>query len=318
VRDFHAAALAIPLLLTAFWAVESGHRWLAVAAAALTLLCREDAALPVIGLGAWMAVARGRWIAGLLTAGGALVVLVADLRWLIPAYRGEPYSHLWRYRYLGGSIGEILWTGLMHPLRTVGILLTTGRAVYLAALLAPLGVLPGFVENLLSSDPILYHHRTQYQSFVLPFLILGAISGYARLERRQPGRWPAPVLVVAMVASLALASRTVNDLAVARFWPTSDQRAAYRVLAHVPPGAAVSALDPYVPHLSLRRFVFVFPVGIEKSDYVLVDLESYPWRRLPDVTLTRDGARVTITVGPREWRYLVAAQSGPHLLLRRM
>src|SRR6185369_8994686 len=56
VRDFHAAALAIPLLLAAFWAVETGWPWLALVPAALTLLCREDAALPVIGLGAWMAV----------------------------------------------------------------------------------------------------------------------------------------------------------------------------------------------------------------------------------------------------------------------
>jgi uncharacterized membrane protein len=330
VRDFHAAALAIPLLLAAFWAVESGRPWLALVPAALTLLCREDATLPVVGLGVWMAVARGRWVAGLVTVATALGVLGVDVRWIIPAYRGEPYTHLWRYRYLGGSLTEIAATGLLHPLRTLGALLTPGRAVYVAVMLAPLaflpllggwdvvGVLPGLAENLLSSDPVLYNHRTQYQAFVLPFLILGAIGGYARLERRRPGRWPAPVLVVAMVASLALASRTVNDFAVARFWPTPDQRAAYRVLAQVPPAAAVSAQDPYVPHLSMRRLVFVFPVGIDKSDYVLIYLDSYPWRNLPGVTLTRDGARATITIGAREWRYVVAAQAGPHLLLRRL
>jgi hypothetical protein len=90
------------------------------------------------------------------------------------------------------------------------------------------------------------------------------------------------------------------------------------VLARVPPAAAVSAQDPYVPHLSLRTLVFVFPVGIEKSDYVLVNLDSYPWRRLPGVTLRRDGDRVTIATGGVEWRYAVAAQGGPHLLLRRL
>jgi uncharacterized membrane protein len=202
--------------------------------------------------------------------------------------------------------------------------------VYLAAMLAPLaflpllggwdllGVLPALVQNLLSSDPVLYGFRAQYQSFVLPFLILAAIGGYARLARRRPGPWPAAVLVVAMVASLTLASRTVNNLAVARFWPAPAQRAAYQVLARVPPAAAVSAQDPYVPHLSLRRLVFVFPVGIEKSDYVLVNLDSYPWRNLPGVTLTRDGASVTIMAGGVGRRYAVAAQAGPHLLLRRL
>jgi hypothetical protein len=59
-------------------------------------------------------------------------------------------------------------------------------------------------------------------------------------------------------------------------------------------------------------------VGIEKSDYVLINLDTYPWRNLPGVTLTRDGTTVTIVVGQIERRYAVAAQAGPHLLLRRL
>lgn len=330
VRDFHAAALAIPLLLAAFWAVEARRPWLALPPVALTLLCREDAALPVLGLGIWMAVAHRRWLLGPLTATAALAILAVDVRFVIPAYRGEPYSHLGRYAHLGGSLGEIVANALLHPLQTFGALLTGRRGVYLVAMLAPLaflpllggwdllGVLPALAQNLLSSDPILYGFRTQYQSFVLPFLVLAAVGGYARLARRRPGAWPVAVLVVAMVASLALGSRTVNNLAVARFWPVPSQRAAYRVLALVPPGAALTAQDPYVPHLSLRPLVFVFPVGIEKSDYVLINLDSYPWRQLPGVALQRDGGQVTIMADGIARRYAVAAQAGPHLLLRRV
>jgi uncharacterized membrane protein len=330
VRDFHAAALAIPLLLAALWAVEAGRVWLALLPAALTLLCREDAALPVMGLAAWIAVARRRWLPGALAAAVALAVLVVDVRFVIPAYRGQPYSHLGRYAEFGGSLPEIAANVVLHPLRTLATLLTGPRLLYLGAMLAPLaflpllggwdllGAVPALVQNLLSSDPVLYGHRTQYQSFVLPFLVLAAVGGYARLARRRPGPWPVAVLVVAMVASLALASRTVNNLAVARFWPAPDQRAAYRVLAQVPPAAAVSAQDPYVAHLSLRPLVFVFPVGIDKSDYVLVNVDTYPWRNLPGVTLRREGSRVTVVVAGTERRYTVAAQAGPHLLLRRL
>jgi uncharacterized membrane protein len=330
VRDFHAAALAIPLLLAAFWAVEAGRPWLWLLPVALTLLCREDAALPVLGLGAWMALGRGRRLAGALTAAAALALLLVDVRWIIPAYRGEPYAHLGRYARLGGSLPEIVTTMILHPLRVLGIAATGGRLVYLGALLAPLaflpllggcdllGALPALAQNLLSSDPILYGFRTQYQAFVLPFLVLAAVGGYARLTRRRPGHWPATVLVVAMLASLVLASRTMNNLAVARFWPAPSVRAAYSVLAQVPAGAAVSAQDPYVPHLSLRSLVFVFPVAIEKSEYVLVNLASYPWRALPGFTLARDGATVTIATGRTGWRYAVAAEAGPHLLLRKL
>ena len=330
VRDFHTAALAIPLLLAAAWAVEAGRPWWALAPAALTLLCREDAALPVIGLGAWMALARRRWGPGALAAVGALAVLALDVRFIVPAYRGEPYSHLGRYAQLGDSLGAIVTTIVLHPLHTLASLITADRMLYLGAMLAPLGllpllggwdlvgVLPALARNLLSVDPVLYNYRAQYQAFVLPFLVLAAIGGYARLERRRPGHWPVTVLVVAMVVSLALDSRTANNLAVARFWPTPAQMAAYRALAAVPPAAAVTAQDPYVPHLSLRPRVFVFPVGIDKSDYVLVDLETYPWRHLPGVTLAREGTTVTIVSGGAEYRYTVAAEAGPHLLLRRL
>jgi len=331
VRDFHAAALVIPLLLAAIWAVEAERPLWACGAAALALLCREDAAIAVVGLGMWAALARGLWLWGAGLAAGALGLLYAELRWVIPQYRGEAYSHLGRYGHLGRSLTEIVSTMLLHPLRAAAGLLTLERLVYLGALLAPLallplavplemvGAVPGLAQNLLSRDPILFHHRTQYQAFVLPFLFVAAVAGYARLAARRPGRMPAAVLVVAMVASLALSSRTVNQLAVYRFWPTPEQRAAYRVMAAVPAGAAVSAQDPYVPHLAMRPLVFVFPVGLEKSDHVLVNATTYPWRSLPGATMVREGDTVSISPAPGgpEYRYAVAAEAGPHLLLRR-
>jgi uncharacterized membrane protein len=329
IRDFHAAALAIPLVLAAVWAVEAGRPVVFVAAVALTLACREDAALPVLGLGAWLAFGRRRWLLGLATGAAALAVLLVDLTWVIPAYRGAPYPHLARYAGLGTSVTGILGGALLHPARSVALVATGGRFVYVLALLAPfgflpllspldcLGALPALGQNLLGSDPILYNYRTQYQSFVLPFLVVAAIGGYARVAR-APGRRPATLLVVAAIASLTLTARTVNSFAFDRWWPRPEQRAAYAVLAEVPPDAAVSAQDPYVPHLSLRPLVFVFPVGIEKSQFVLVNLASYPWRALPDVRMRRDGDRVTITVpGAPEYSYTVTARAGPHLLLRR-
>ena len=329
VRDFHAAALAIPLLLAAIYSAEAGRPLSFAAAVLLTLACREDAALPVMGLGLWLAADKRRWALGLGTAAGAFAVLVADVRWVIPSYRGAPYPHLARYAELGRSFGEILTGLLLHPFRAASGVVTGGRIGYLLATLAPLaflpllspahllGALPALAQNLLGSDPILYNHRSQYQSFVLPFLVAGGIAGYGRFARRWPERRRA-VLVVAMLASLALAARTVNDLAVERWWPKSEHRAAYSILARIPPGAAVSAQEKYVAHLSLRPRVFVFPVGIGESAYVLLDTTAYPWRYLPGAHMERDQGRVTITLGSGEEHHFgVEAEEGPHLLLRR-
>jgi uncharacterized membrane protein len=331
VRDFHAAALAIPLLLAALYFAEVGRHWLFLAAALLTLMCREDAALAVVGLGAWLGLARRRWLAGAVTALGAFTLLAVDLSWVIPHFRHEPYAHLWRYAGLGHSLGEVVATMVVHPVRTLEGLLTGGRLIYLAAMLAPLGflplgggwdlvgALPALAENLLSSDPILYNYRTQYQSFVLPFLLLAGIGGYSRLVTRWRGRQPIAVLGVAFALSLGLASPALNDLAVARWWPDADQRAAYAVLARVPAAASISAQERYVPHLGLRHLVTVFPVALDRADYVLVNERAYPWRDLPDVLLERTGDTVTIVAAARRpLRYEVAARAGPHLLLHRL
>lgn len=331
VRDFHAAALAIPLLLAALYFAEAERHWLFLAAIALTLMCREDAALAVLGVGAWLGLARRRCLAGAATALGAFALLAIDLSWVIPHFRHEPYAHLWRYAALGHSLGEVITGVVLHPVRTIAGLLTGGRLIYLLAMLAPLGFLPllggwdlvgavpALAENLLSSDPVLYNYRTQYQSYVLPFLLLAAIGGYSRLATRWKGRQPVAVLGVAFVLSLALASPAANDLAVARWWPDAEQRAAYSVLARVPAAASISAQERYVPHLGLRRLVTVFPVALDRVDYVLVNERAYPWRDLPDVVMEHAGDAVTIVAaGGRTFHYAVAAQAGPHLLLRRL
>jgi len=332
VRDFHAAALAVPLLLAALYFAESDRPWLFWIATGLALATREDAAIAVAGLGAWVALAKGRRLRGAITAAGAFALLVAETRWLIPHFRGGAYPHLGRYAHLGRSVPEIVTAMLLHPFRLLRGLLTSQRLLYLGALLAPLaflpllapaellGLLPPLLENLLGQDRVLFNHRTQYQSFVLPFLFAGAIAGYVRLAARRPDAWPQRVLVAAVIVSLALSSRTLNDLAVDRFWPTPEHREAREVIAKVPPEVAVSAQDQYVAHLSLRPLVFVFPAGIEKADYVLVNAAIYPWRSLPDVTMRQEDAEtmtIRATAEGSERRFRIRYRSGPHLLLER-
>ena len=121
------------------------------------------------------------------------------------------------------------------------------------------------------------------------------------------------------MVSLGLASSLTNELAVARWWPGPEQRAAYTVLAQVPPAASIAAQDRYVPHLTTRRLATFFPTAIERTEYVMVNLDTYPWRHFPDVTLERTGNTVTIVNSNRlALRYAVVAQSGPHVLLRRL
>jgi hypothetical protein len=64
--------------------------------------------------------------------------------------------------------------------------------------------------------------------------------------------------------------------------------------------------------------VSVFPVDIEKADYVVLNAATYPWRSLPGVTMARDGERVVVTMPDgHAYPFVVAAEKGDHVALRR-
>ncbi len=218
----------------------------------------------------------------------SIALLLVDVHWIMPYFRGAPYRHLYRYTHLGSSVGGILVSPLVRPGVVIRTVLTAAKARYLLALLAPLGflrlfapralaaALPGLAMNLLSRDPRLYHHRSQYVSFVLPFLILAAVEGYRALGAAAPGRRrigrlsPAVALAVAAFASVAPTSRTVNELAVSRWWPDERVRAVHRLMARVPPMASITTNERLVPHLATRPTVFVSKEdGLLRAEWLL-------------------------------------------------
>jgi uncharacterized membrane protein len=305
VRDVHPQAFAIPLVIAAAAACDAGrYGWCALALVA-TLGGREDAAIAVVGFGAWLAMARRRWALGVAIAAASVALLAVDVALVMPLFRGEPYPHLHRYTWLGASSTEMATSLVLRPDRWLPVVATLPKGVYLLALLAPLGflpllaprvlvaALPGLAVNLLSTDPVLFHHRSQYQAFVLPFLVLAAVEGYARLRAwtdagRLAPAWRARALALAGLVALALTARTVNDLTVTRWRPWPEVHAARALMARIPPTASVSANERLVPHLATRPEVYVFPAGVPRSAFVL-ELRG---ARVPD------GYRAMATDGP--------------------
>jgi uncharacterized membrane protein len=62
-------------------------------------------------------------------------------------------------------------------------------------------------------------------------------------------------------------------------WPeaTAHTRLADSIIARIPASASVSAQSDLVPHLSNRRFVYLFPYRAVEADYVLLDVTSNPY-----------------------------------------
>lgn len=289
IRDVHPTAFAIPLLIAAAWAIDAERPVWAALAVLAALAGREDCAVAGVGLGIWLALARRRRVAGALVAIACVAVLWLDINLLMPHFRGEPYPHLVkRYAYLGSTLPQVLTSIVVRPWRWVPVVATPEKALYLAAMLAPLGflpllapraaaaALPGLAMNLLSTDSFLFSYRTPYQAFVLPFLFLAAVEGFATLRSAEwrPRRVPArAVMVAAALVALVLGARTVNDLGVDKWTLGPEQRALRGLLARVPPVVPVTVNERLVPHLATRAECYVFPTGVARAQWVL-DRES--------------------------------------------
>lgn len=330
-RDFHPQALAIPLLLAALYFFEAGQPILYWAAVLLTACTREDASLALIGLGLWALAVRRRPWTGVATAALGVAWLLVTTRWLIPFFRGETYSHLARWEHLGGSVDEIALGMLARPGEVLGFVFGLQRLRYLVAVLAPwaflplLGplalvpTLPTLAANLLSTDPVLFHYRTQYTVYLLPFLALGTITGVRRLGRWKGERAVQLALGLAFVVSIALTARTVNDLMVSRWWPDARTRNVHALVAMVPPRVVVGTDERIVPHLAHRPRVYIFPQQLPDCEWVLVDIGPGSEYSFKHHRVEREAQRIVfrpMKAGPDE-TFRIVAERGPLVLAQR-
>ena len=221
--DFHTVAVAATLLLLTLYFIATERFRLALLAAALTALAREDAALFVGALGAYLwlrqwLVRRWRGVekdpfnaAGRL----GLVLLIGAGGWGLIAFgliapffngtigmlrrggHGTVGSVFWlRYNWLGRSPPIALvnvfrrpglwlsWFAQRDVLAYLGTLALSGGVV---ALLAPgelLLALPGVLENSLSSFDWMRSGGAHYSILIIPFLFFAAIEATRRWVSR--------------------------------------------------------------------------------------------------------------------------------------
>jgi uncharacterized membrane protein len=296
-NEFHPVALATPLLLFAFDALDRDRLRLFAVYAALAVLTKEEIGLVVAGMGIWYALSRRRVRTGVaIAAAGALVSAVA-IGVVIPHYNdGASSSFYSRYGDVGGSPGGILKTAVTHPLRLVTTAFDHRGVHYLVDLVVPLLVLgaaaplalvvavPELALNLLSTTPTQTSIHYHYTAGIIPALIVAAVLGAARLLR---GRlWLAAPLAGAAVAAMLVTNYALGAVPLWRYVPggetyqatasrvTAHDRVAARALRLIPPGVVVSASNNLGAHLSARRRVLSLPF-VQDATWVAAD-ETQP------------------------------------------
>ncbi len=272
---FHPDALMITPLLFAYWlAARRSWRWFAVAVV-VALLCKEDAALAVVGLGLLLVWRRQRR-AGVLTAAAGAAWFLLATKVLIPAFNdGQPAFYEAMFPTLGDSMGEIVFNAVRHPSRvlelaTSGERLTYYRQLLLPVALAPLASLPVLlvgapqvVINVSAEALRTYDIHFHYSSAVIAAVFLATVEGCARLGRRPGlGRFAVGLVAVASLAGNVAWSPSPLSVSYGKgIWarPSPWVPALRAAVDQVPPEAGVSASYTLVPHLTHRTTIYEFP-----------------------------------------------------------
>ena len=291
-NEFHAVALATPLLLLAFWYLDEDRLAAFAVVAALACLTKEQVPLTVAALGIWYALARGRRLAGTVIAGGGLATAALAIGVVVPHFapRGaSPFEG--RYAAVGGSPAGIVETFLTDPLLALGEMLDGHGVPYLLELLLPLAALPllaplaaltalpELAANLLSSTRTQQSIHYHYTAAAIPGLVAASVFGAAWLRRRRG--WVRPVATTVVVVGVA-ANYLLGAIPVWRAFPggetlgtrehivSAHDRVAARAVRLIPDDVVVSATNSLGAHLSERHRLHSFPF-LHDSTWIAAD-----------------------------------------------
>ena len=299
--EFHAVPLAVSPLLFAFHYIKEKDwpkTWLF---AILAMSTKEEITLLVFVLGLYaLLVQKERLMGGLLALVSLAWFGVATFV-IIPHFRATAETiYTQRYTGLGGSFKGIILTLLTKPWVVVGLLLSGPRLAYLGGLLASVGFLslfdlptlllsaPIYLANALSDYPLMYSGELHYSAPVVPFFVVSAIYGAKRLvgwlgkfrqrlRLSEVGPLSAKTLVLLWLLLCSLGYQRLRGFTplgpnfnVPRITP--HHRLFQRFAAQIPSDAVLSTTPPLFPHLTHRRVIYLFPVVLDDTEYVLLDV----------------------------------------------
>jgi uncharacterized membrane protein len=299
--EFHAVPLAVSPLLFAFHYTKEKDWPKAWLFAILAMSVKEEITLLVFMLGLYAFVVQREWLMGGLLALVSLAWFWGATFVIIPYFRATTETiYTQRYTSLGGSFKGIILTLLTKPWVVLGLLLSGPRLTYLIGLLASVGFLslfdpptlllsaPIYLANALSDYPLMYSGELHYSAPVVPFFVVSAIYGTKRLVgwlgklgRRlslsEVGRLSAKALVLLWLLLCSLGYQRLRGFTplgpnfdVPRITP--HHRLFQRFAAQIPPDAVLSTTPPLFPHLTHRRVIYLFPVVLDDTGYVLLDV----------------------------------------------
>lgn len=283
--DFHEVSFLTPLLLAAFYFLETERWWWAGIFLTLSASVREDAIPVVLFVGVFF-LARKKWKVGIITTTLALIYLVLVLKVFMPSLAGGELLRFDRYYNLGATPGEAIKNVLTDPTLVAETIFTLPKIKYLLVLFLPVAFLPffsgsaflllipGLAENLLTYFPLQFSGTYQYDSLLISGIFVATVYGLNNIIRKWPFReglikW----ILIATMAIGFLARSPVSPVTfpIELFKANPTWEAYRKIVNMVPDGVSIAAPTNLIPHLSNREHSYM--LGKEKivPDVVIID-----------------------------------------------
>lgn len=297
--DFHTDAFLIPLVFAAYYFLTARKTFWAVFSLVLMLLCKESAAILVFAFGVFIVTSQKRYRLGIF------VLALAATWWVVVTNVVMPrFANTVSYPYLswlpfGSSYSENISAVARNPALLIPVFFSGDKIQLYTKLFLPLFALSflsprhyvlfifPLAAQVLGSinHPGMASITSHYPAHTLAFIFIAAIFGarnlvdflnnriYKGVDKRERISF---VIGVVVIISVLVSFGKSDGYKLSKFMRSADALHSGRlrqILKTVPQEASVSAVHRIVPHLTHRKYIYIWennPNTCYLTEYVVL------------------------------------------------
>lgn len=309
--DYHSVVVASSIVPWFFVAIKLNKKILSAILLGFILVSQENISLWIFFICIALAIEYRKEFKKtsllLLFSGISLAYFFIVITYIIPHFSTRNEYSGFMYSILGNNIFEALKFALIHPLDCLRLLFINHSnnpigdfvkaELHVLIILSGLPLLfikpqyllmliPIYFQKLFHDNYAVWSIGAQYNIEYAPILAIGIFTVISQLKKRR-----IQIIVSSLVLFLATLStiRTldntifyteksrINFLRGMHYRRNYDVKSVHQCLQKIPEDAKVSAQSPFVPHLSLRKYIYQFPI-IKNADYIVFSVNEigYP------------------------------------------
>ncbi|MDD5465379.1 MAG: DUF2079 domain-containing protein [Candidatus Omnitrophica bacterium] len=281
--DFHTDVFLIPLAFISYYLLITKRTFWSVIAIFLMLCCKESAAVLVFAYGIFSFICLKRYRFGLALLVLAIAWWAFVTNFVMPHFANTKVYPYLKWLPFGATYTENILAVIKNPALLINLFFSNDKLIYYAKLFVPLGMLSflspqHYVLFLLPiafqaigsiNHPGMSTITSHYPAHVLPFIFISAICGAGRLVNFIRNKFPVKdiekrvsICLAAIIIFLSLFFFGKSDgHKLSKFIHSAKQLHSSEIrmaLKNIPEGASVSAVHRLVPHLTHRKYIYIW------------------------------------------------------------